>query len=51
MEAPADLGPEDQWFMILKGIRVLDLGEVGLCLGLARGGGGSRENGLGGYDS
>ena len=34
-----------------KGIRVPDLGEAGICLGLARGGGGSRRYGLGGYDS
>ena len=34
-----------------KGIRVPDLIEVGICLDIARGGDGSRGDGLGGYDS
>ena len=33
-----------------KGIRVTDLREAGLCLGLARGGRGSKGDGIGGYD-
>ena len=33
-----------------KGVRVPDLREAGLCLGIACSGGGSRGYGLGGYD-
>ena len=51
MEAPADLGPEDLWGVILRGYVCQYLEEAGLFLGLARGGGGSRGDGLGGYDS
>ena len=34
-----------------KGIRVPDLKEADLCIGLAHGSGGSRLDGIGGYDS